>query len=419
MSYETALKIVDIVDGINKKYLLPAIQRELVWKPEQIEMLFDSLMRDYPIGSFLFWSVENKRVKDFKFYEFIREYHEKTNKHNAKANINGRQNITAILDGQQRLTSLFIGLKGSYSYKTYRMRADNPRAYTERKLYINLVREAKDNSGKKYNFQFLTEDEANIKDTDNYWFCVGEILNFKEYSDITNYLIANITYNDDYNYNKQQGLLSNRILSRLYEVVHVKGIISYYQEKSQELDKVLNIFIRINSGGTELSYSDLLLSIATAQWKEKDARAEIIKITDEINDIGDGFNFSKDFILKSCLVLNDFKNIAFKVDNFNNKNMAKIEKNWDSITSSIRQAVQLVSSFGYNKQTLKSNNAVIPIAYFLYNNELTDSFVSSTKNAKDRKNIKRWLDLSLIKRVFGGQSDNILKKIRKIIVSKR
>lgn len=93
--------------------------------------------------------------------------------------------------------------------------------------------------------------------------------------------------------------------------------ISYYLEESTELDKVLNIFIRVNSGGTTLSYSDLLLSFATAQWQEKDAREELNKFVDEVNMIGRGFNVGKDIVLKSCLVLCGFSDISFKVDNFN------------------------------------------------------------------------------------------------------
>ena len=104
-------------------------------------------------------------------------------------------------------------------------------------------------------------------------------------------------------YSKEARKFANKTLFKLHNIIHEKGTISYYQEKSQLLDKVLNIFIRINSGGTILSYSDLLLSIATAQWETKDAREEIISFVDEINSIGDGFNFNKDFVLKSCLVL--------------------------------------------------------------------------------------------------------------------
>ena len=93
----------------------------------------------------------------------------------------------------------------------------------------------------------------------------------------------------------------------------------------------------INSGGTKLSYSDLLLSIATAQWKEKDAREVIHEFVDTINNIGEGFNFNKDFVLKSCLVLADFSDIKFQVDNFTKENMAIIEANWDSVSSAVQK----------------------------------------------------------------------------------
>ena len=49
---------------------LPAIQREFIWNPEQIELLFNSLLRGYPISSFLFWEVPRNQVKDWQFYKF-------------------------------------------------------------------------------------------------------------------------------------------------------------------------------------------------------------------------------------------------------------------------------------------------------------------------------------------------------------
>lgn len=411
MSYETALKISDVIDDIHKKkYLLPSIQREFVWDTYQIEQLFDSLMRDYPISSFLFWKVDKEQVKNYEFYEFLRDYHERDKTHNPKANVEGEEEITAVLDGQQRLTSIYIALKGTYAYKLARKRWDNDQAYPKRKLYLNLVRKAEDPDF-EYEFLFLTDSEAQENNENNYWFPVGKILNLKEPGDVNEYLTEYVF--DDYS--KDARKFANKTLFKLHSIIHEKGAISYYQEKSQVLDKVLNIFIRINSGGTVLSYSDLLLSIATAQWKTKDAREEIISFVDEINNIGDGFNFNKDFVLKACLVLSDFNDIAFKVDNFNKANMLKIEDSWDNITDAIRISVKLISSFGYNRDTLTSNNAIIPIAYYLKKIGATESFVSSTKTIEDKKNIKQWLILSLIKRTFSGQPDNILRPIRKII----
>ena len=197
LAYQTALTIESVIKDIDsKKYLLPSIQREFVWSTGQIEKLFDSLMRDYPINAFLFWKVPREKVSEFKFYEFLRDYHQKDNKHNPKANTNGTEDIIAILDGQQRMTSLYIALKGTYAYKMSYKRWDNPAAYPKRKLYLNLLA-ASDDADMFYDFLFLTEEEAkNIKnDNDEYegsfWFPVGKILDFREESDVNDYLIDN------------------------------------------------------------------------------------------------------------------------------------------------------------------------------------------------------------------------------------
>ncbi|HPQ29398.1 MAG TPA: DUF262 domain-containing protein [Desulfobacteraceae bacterium] len=412
MSYETALRIVDVVDNIyRKKYLLPAIQREFVWNPEQVERLFDSLMQDYPISSFLFWNVSKEHVHDYEFYEFIKDYHERYSRHNPKATLSGEEGLTAILDGQQRLTSIYIGLKGSYSNKIPRKRWDNDLAYPKKLLYLNLISES-DETDLKYDFQFLISEEAGIRNNDVNWFKVSQILDLKEPGDVNSYLIETGIFSD---YSKEKASFANNTLFKLHNVIHEKGTISYYQEKSQVLDKVLNIFIRINSGGTILSYSDLLLSIATAQWTNRDAREEIFSFVDSINSIGDGFNFTKDFVLKSCLVLSGIKDIAFKVDNFNKPNMQKIEDEWDKISSAIRIAIGLISGFGYSRETLTSNNAIIPIAYFIKKNDLSESIITSTKAVNVKASIAKWLRLSLIKRVFSGQPDNVLRPLRRII----
>jgi uncharacterized protein with ParB-like and HNH nuclease domain len=130
MAFQTPITVKEAIGNIyGKKYLLPAIQREVVWDTAQIERLFDSLMRDYPIGSFLFWMVKRKQTGSYQFYEFVRDYHEKENPHNAKANVSGQEDIIGILDGQQRLTALYVGLRGSFAYKEPRKRWENPQAF--------------------------------------------------------------------------------------------------------------------------------------------------------------------------------------------------------------------------------------------------------------------------------------------------
>lgn len=412
MAYESPLTIAEVIQDISvNKYVLPAIQREYVWGTSQIERLFDSIMQDYPIGAFLFWELSNGQHNLYEFYSFLQKYHEKKCRHNSKIDLKGSENVMAVLDGQQRLTSIYVGLKGSYSYKMPRKQWKNDDAFPERKLYLNIV-EPKTESSDKFEFKFLTDDECQ-NDGTHYWFLVGDILNMKELGDVMNYLMQNIVFSGVYS--QEQGQFANNTLSQLFKVIHTQPSISYYKVKSDELDKVLNIFIRVNSGGTVLSYSDLLLSIATAQWDNLDAREEINDCVDNINAIGSGFNVNKDFVLKSALVLTGFSDIAFKVDNFNKENMSKIENNWKTIKKALYQAFQLVSSFGFNRDSLKSNNAVIPIAYYLMKIGMPDNFDTSTSAATNREKIKKWLIMSLLKRAFSGQPDNVLRPIRAII----
>lgn len=411
MSFQAPITVKEVIEDIHqKKYLLPAIQREFVWNEEQIERLFDSLLQNYPIGSFLFWRLDNERIRDYQFYEFIRNYHERDRRHNDRAHLVKGDNITAILDGQQRLTALYIGLKGSYASKLAWKRKSNDEAYPERYLYLNL-RSPSNVVDMKYDFQFLTKEDGEQQDKNTFWFPVGDILNMANNMEVNNYLMEQELMSSG----GEQGKHANTALFTLHQALHQERGINYYLEKGTDIDKVLNMFIRVNSGGTPLSYSDLLLSIATAQWEKKDAREEINNFVESINNVGNGFDFDKDFVLKSCLVLSEFKDIAFKVKNFNRANMLTIENKWDAISGAIALAVRLVSSFGFNQQTLVSANALIPIAYYLQKIGASANYVDSPRNREDREKIKTWLIHSLLKRSFSGVPDNVLRPIRQVI----
>ncbi len=407
MSFQTPITIAKAIGEIQvNKYVLPAIQREFVWSAKQIEKLFDSLMRGYPIGSFLFWQIDPQHLDDFRFYRFMDRYHQRDHKRNEPIELIGNHNTIAILDGQQRLTALNIGLKGWYAYKLPWYRWSNDHAFPKQRLYLNLTGPP-DDMEFAYEFRMLRDKEAQNPGEDKFWFPVGQVLKFKELPEV-------------YDYCHDQGLTADskfphRALMRLWEVINRDRIVNYYLEEGQDLDKVLNIFIRVNSGGTQLSYSDMLLSIATAQWREKDAREEIYDLVDSLNAIGESFNFGKDFVLKASLVLADIPAIEFKVNNFNQQNMLTIEAQWDGISRALRLTVNLLASWGYNRETLVSNNAVIPLAYYLYKQGNPVNFVVSGHCKDDRDNMHRWLMTALLKRTFSGQPDNVLRAIRRVI----
>lgn len=391
---------------------MPSIQREFVWGTEQIETLFDSLMRDYPIGTFLFWKIDKNKTNDFKFYEFLDKFHEKNSRHTKKATLSSDTDVIALLDGQQRLTSLYLALYGSYAEKRKHGRKNDMSAYPEKHLYLNLLAKA-DDPEMEYDFRFLSTEDA-VNNTGKFWFKCSEIINFSKPADTQKFLVKNRLM-DTSIYSSEQCDFAIDTLSSFFYVVHDKGTISYYLEQGEELDKVLQIFIRINSGGTKLSYSDLLLSVATAKWQDKDAKEVINDFVNEINNIGDGFKFNKDIVLKSCLVLSEIKDIKFKVDNFTKENMAEIERKWDGIAASLRATIYLIAKFGYNSENLLATNAVIPIAYFVHKNNFDKQILDSSSREKDRKAIQEWLARVLLKGVFGGQPDSIYPVMRTLI----
>lgn len=406
MSFQTPITIKEAIENIeNNKFLLPSIQREFVWEHTKIEWLFDSLMRNYPISSFLFWQVESEVKKGYKFYKFINEYRERFKTHNSEISVDGINDFKAVLDGQQRLTSIYIGLKGSYAYKDYKKKwEDTEWSIPTRHLYINISNELKDEEdGRVYEFKFLKKDDTNLKDVyedekNIFWFKVGKILELQNFATF-NKFVREYDFND----------FGNETLARLQEVIHSDRLINYFLEKEQDLDKALNIFIRINSGGEPLNFSDLIMSIAVANWKNTDARQAIHNLVDNIRD--KGFNISKDFILKVFLYLYS-KDIKFKVTNFSKENAKDFEEKWCDIRNAILEVFDLIKTFGFTDSSLTSKNALIPVVYYIYHKSIVKDFSVSKSYENDRNIIKKWLHIMLIKMVFGSSSDSILSQIR-------
>ena len=407
MAFQTAITIKEATDNIhNSRYLLPAIQREFVWRPHQIERLFDSLMRGYPIGSFLFWRVDPETAKNYSFYQFITNYDQRRPHNLVHGAPDAVPGLKAVLDGQQRLTALNVGLHGSGRWKLPRLWWNNPRAFPERRLFLDLLApRTEDDEELSYKFRLLPVDDKGAperRSDHEHWYPVGDILDVKDSSDD----LIDFVHDDE---ELKKTREPQKMLTRLHRVIHSDGIISAYEEPDQNPERVLNIFVRANSGGTALSYSDMLLSMAVAQWDEIDARKEIHALVDEIGAIGSGFRFNHDFVLKACLILGDSDSIRFKVENFRRSKIGALQHQWDRIRNTISETVELASSFGYSGQSLISANALLPVPYYLHHRQ-------PSLGDKDRKTIRWWLVRSLLKRgIWSSGVDNLLVAIRKAI----
>ncbi len=393
--------IKNVVDGLNVRYFLPDIQREYVWlkkaDEKKIEQLFDSILRGYPIGSFLFWKLQKEDIAksdeqdsdklNFQLYQFITNYDERK-PHNEKIYIEqiSRDDLCIVLDGQQRLTSLYIGLRGTRTLKKKNAKINNPNAYEEKRLYLKHQPNM-DNPEDNYQFEFHAKAPTN--DEKHFWFKVGDILELESV----------------WNYAKDHGIEGNALdlLERLNKAFHTEQLISFFEEKEKNLNKVLNIFIRVNSGGVKLSYSDLLMSILTASFSS-DIREKMNGLVDALKDKGFS-NMGQDQVLKTCLLLIG-KDTTFELKNFNKNNIKEIEDNWEKITESIYNAAKLLETFGYAGY-LGSAYILSSLAYFYFLNPK----LNPKMDKNDEEQALKFVRNAQIMGYFGGSTDTKLSVI--------
>ncbi|MGT0071083.1 DUF1524 domain-containing protein [Helicobacter pylori] len=277
-----------------------------------------------------------------------------------------------------------MGLKALELLRKGGARNDNPNAYEEKRLYLNLKHQPNmDNPEDNYQFEFHAKAPEN--DENHFWFKVGDILELGSV----------------WNYAKDHDIEGNalNLLEKLKDAFHTKQLISFFEEKEKNLNKVLNIFIRVNSGGVKLSYSDLLMSILTANFSS-DIREKMNELVDALKDKGFP-NVEQDQVLKTCLLLIG-SNTEFELKNFNKNNIKKIEENWEKITESIYNAAKLLENFGYVKY-LGSTYILSTLAYFY--------FLKQKMDKNDEEQALKFVRNAQIMGYFGGSTDTKLSII--------
>ncbi|QSX00999.1 DUF262 domain-containing protein [Haloterrigena alkaliphila] len=424
--------IAKVVPKLNESIFVPAIQREFVWGPDQVKQLFDSILREYPIGSFLFWEVNGEQVEQQIKYRFVQNYVERSivqsefsdaHHHNPKLQDGfGLPNeLTLVLDGQQRLTALYIGLTGTYIVKKPYFPNAERDSYERKRLYLNLLSDpnqvSNDELKMRYDFQFKA---GNVEQsTENYWYWVGDILEAENLMDAM--AIKDAPELEELPPEKESYLQNN--IMALYNTIHNNDIINFYPEDTSDNERVLDIFLRTNEGGTQLSKSEILLSMATAQWTSDtsdplDAREAITSFVDEINHTYSDADFGLgiDFVLKTLLVLSDIS-AEYRIANFTDENLAAIRRTWEEgdFEPAVRRALNFLVEVGIDGRSLTSDNAIIPLIYFFHANTNPDVQWTSIEGRQTRKRIYFWLTSALLNSAFTTRPDQVLDRSRKAI----
>lgn len=358
---------------------LPNIQRLFVWEEDQIERLFDSIMRQYPLPSMMIWKTKdelrNRRFID-QYYDGIdlKTLYRQSNKKTKKL----------VLDGQQRLQSLFIGLKGSIDGKEF--------------CFNLLSGKAKAPEDIRYRFSFLSKKEIKWP-----WVIFSGLIYSKKLpGDIARGIFkdAGVGLTDD------EIVLATRNIERAKREFEVSEALLYQEIDGTDEDNtfvfedIVEIFIRANSGGTKLSKSDLMFTLLASDWETADI--EMQEFLCEIN--GTQFQFDRDFVLKTSLAVLGL-GARYDVEKLRDEKLKKkISTNWNKITDSIRfiRDILVSKTFIRSDKALTSYNALIPIVYLHFH------FPDKCGNIRS---IKDYLLRALLAGAFSGRPDGLIDKI--------
>ena len=378
-------KIVSFLNNTEEDggFWLPNIQRRFVWREEQICRLYDSILREYPISTLLVWKTTS-RIRRRKFIDNwkntlrLKDFY--VPKDTRKKNL--------VLDGQQRLQSLFIGLRGSYE---------------GRELCLNILSgESAAPDDVKYKFKFLDPTKITFP-----WIKFKDLIftpkNKRE-------ILTELKKRAGYDLNDAE---TDKLDDHLYlvdrtfkmdEAITYQELDSIDNPKLYSEDDVVEVFIRANSGGTRLGKSDLLFSLLTANWEFADEKMD--DLLESLN--AHGFSFDRDFVLKTCLVLLG-QGARYEVGKFRKPGVREqIKSQWDRITEAIQDVLDYVrgKTFVRSGKALPSYLVLIPLVHVRFH------YPDAWKRARD---MDRYLLRCSLAGAFGGVPDTLLDRlVRKI-----
>ncbi|KII76126.1 DUF262 domain-containing protein [Vibrio renipiscarius] len=400
MAYKTTSlgQAVLRASAYDNSYLLPAMQRPYVWEKSDAIKLFNSIYKGFPIGTSLLWETKSSGDRKLGANRVYKIPFAKTeSNHLYEMPVQEGQDITLVLDGQQRLTTMNIALNGYWESKKEE----------REKMFFNMDVEPSNKS----KLPFVIADSV---DGDNYIPC-HDIMKWKTRDLFEEYVSIN---------NISLTLNWHKNINNLYSRIWVDEAFCYGECKAETMGDAVDIFVVSNSSGKSLDMTDLIMAYLSTSWDTIDAKNEVKTLVSELNK---KFNKSKPFSTKSILkiflcVSKDEKGNLLPSSTSNILKsldadlIKRLENQWIHYRKSIFDVCTLIERWGLAKAgLLKSTNAVIPVLLWLMKNNV--DITSETKDvAQNLELARRWLLMSLINGVFGGQSDSAIADTRKTIL---
>lgn len=423
MGYKS-MSIRDVLSAYEEGgIILPAIQRNYVWQEDQILALFDSLMKGYPVGTFLFWEVKDHELESFVFNSFLKDIDLVDQKVRGAEIEDESGSFLSVLDGQQRITSLLVGLSGSYRSKVKKERkvdGDYPKRY----LCINPLFVPEDSS-ESYDFRFLSQEEINGSFDGKWWIKLSDILALKDSGEVYHTFILKSDFSKSASVEDINLTMTN--VPRLISVINDDTLLSYYTAAGRSIEDVVKIFERVNNNGKAVSGVDLMLSLATVASGNEDMQTKIeasIRRVSAATPSSNSFVPDKNFILTAALLALQADSLSTSsVQNFAPKRVAKIYEIWDDIVDAICNASIYIDRLGFDGKKLRKSY-MHPIVHYFYKMSQkkgpinASSYFDSLKNPNakhDRFAITQWLIRALVNNIFVDGTGPTLKRIGKTI----
>ena len=230
--------ISECIKKVNDSLFLPDIQRPYVWVEDDIYLLFDSICRDYPINTVLFWFLERNTIETKSFIKRIKFISQRFDENSPDTGPLTKDNYFLAIDGQQRITSLYLTLRGTYKIKQGRTLVNSD-------LYFNFLSGVEENENEMlYEFQFFPqtngdvwietiEDKKKVKPAyQKNWIRVKYIASLDKLHEVPSKIKEKI---------KSDILIditdsANGNIFKLWSKLNYDKLITYYEEKTQDYD---------------------------------------------------------------------------------------------------------------------------------------------------------------------------------------
>ncbi len=422
-------KISEVIGEIeDSRMILPALQRNFVWSEDKVCDLFESLMHDYPIGTFLFWELKQEKMKDYVFNHFISVYDERKGKKNQRGDrvtVFDKEKYVGILDGQQRITSVFLGIRGSFQTKIAGRKMNDPKAYEDRYLCINILHNPAIRQDTENVFRFMLNSETfdlKVKDdgTRFFWVRVRDIYEKGSATTVSKIVreIESTYFPSGWPISEREWAEEN--IENLKALLFSRENINYYTSLDQDLDSVVDIFVRVNSGGENLQASDLILTVSALHAPNEDMHVLLVDTADDINSMLGNVQYAdNNFMLRAGLMFTGAESVSLNASESYSISRTKLMyDNWDAIASALKYTIKFLNKAGINVAKIPKN-IFLSVAYYFYRKpDLAKSGTETStkpKYTKDRVLIRQYVLRGIFAGIFDSSTGTVLLAVRKIM----